>query len=99
MVVEEKRSTALFRILQECLTNVARHARATTVSVSLKEKDTNLELRVRDNGRGITKEQISDPKSFGLIGIRERVHPWEGQVKISSRPGKGTTVVVRMPIN
>jgi len=98
IMVEEKRSTTLFRIFQETLTNIARHAHATAVTVSLKEKDSSFELRVRDNGKGITKEQISDPKSFGLIGMRERVHPWKGEVKISGRSGKGTTVVVRIPV-
>ena len=68
------------------------------MTISLKEKDDKVELRVSDNGRGITKEQISDPKSFGLMGIRERVHPWAGEVKISGRPGKGTAVEIRIPI-
>jgi len=98
ITLDDRRSTALFRILQETLTNVARHAQATRVQVSLKEKDGVLKLRVRDNGIGITKEQISDSKSFGIIGIKERVHPWRGEVKISGRSGKGTTVVVRMPV-
>gem|GEM_PF-5560613 len=98
ITADDRRSTALFRILQEALTNLVRHAQATRVHVSLKEKGKHLELIVRDNGKGITKEQISNPKSFGLIGIKERVHLWGGEVKISGRPGKGTTVVVRMPI-
>jgi len=98
IVVDGKRASALFRIFQETLTNVARHAQATRVTVSLKEKDGNLDLIVRDNGKGITKEQISDPKSFGLIGIRERVHPWEGEVEISGKSSKGTMVRVRIPI-
>jgi two-component system sensor histidine kinase UhpB len=98
IVVDGKRASALFRIFQEALTNVARHAQATRVTVSLKEKDGNLDLIVRDNGKGITKEQISDPKSFGLIGIRERVHPWEGEVEISGKSSKGTMVRVRIPI-
>ena len=98
ITVDDRRSTALFRILQETLTNVTRHAQATRVQVSLQEKDGNLELRVRDNGIGIKKEQVSNSTSFGLIGIKERVHLWGGEVKISGRPGKGTTVVVRMPI-
>jgi len=98
IILDRDRSTILFRIFQETLTNIARHAHATAVTVSLKEKDSSLELRVRDNGRGITKEQISDPKSFGLMGIRERVHPWKGEVKISGRSGKGTTAVVRIPV-
>jgi PAS domain S-box-containing protein len=96
--VDEKRSNALFRILQETLTNVARHAQATRVQVSLTEKEGILKLRVRDNGKGITKEQISDSQSLGIIGIRERVHQWGGTVKISGRPGKGTTVVIKMQI-
>jgi PAS domain S-box-containing protein len=98
ITLDDRRSTALFRILQETLINVARHAQATGVTVSLQEKDGVLKLRVRDNGKGITKDQISNPKSFGLLGIQERVNPWGGEVKISGRPGKGTTVMVRMPI-
>jgi len=98
ITLDPDRSTAIFRIFQETLTNIARHAKATMVTASLKEKDDKLELRVRDNGKGITKEQISDPQSFGLMGIRERAKSWGGEVKISGRPGKGTTVIVRMPI-
>jgi two-component system sensor histidine kinase UhpB len=98
ITLDEKRSTAIFRIFQETLTNIARHAKATRVTASLKEEDDKLELRVRDNGKGITKKQISDPKSFGLIGMRERVHPWGGEVKIEGVPGEGTTVTVRIPV-
>jgi PAS domain S-box-containing protein len=98
IMIDEKRSTTVFRILQETLTNVARHAQATRVQVSLKEKMGSLTLRVTDNGKGIINEQIFDPKSLGIVGIKERVHSWGGEVKISGRPGKGTTVVVRMPI-
>jgi len=96
--VDEKRSTTLFRIFQETLTNIARHAQATRVTVSLKEKDGTVELRVKDNGKGITTEEISNPQSFGLMGIRERAKPWGGEVKISGRPGKGTMVTVRIPV-
>lgn len=98
IILDRDRSTAIFRIFQESLTNVARHAQATRVTASLKEKAGTLELKVRDNGRGITKEQISDPKSFGIMGMRERVYPWKGQVKVKSGPGKGTTVAVRIPV-
>ncbi len=96
IILDRDRSTAIFRIFQESLTNVARHAQATRVTASLKEKAGTLELKVRDNGRGITKEQISDPKSFGIMGMRERVHPWKGQVRVNSAPGQGTTVEVRI---
>jgi signal transduction histidine kinase len=98
IVLDRDRSTALFRIFQETLTNVARHAHATRVRVSLKEKNGIVELKVGDNGKGITEKQISDPKSFGLMGIRERVHPWRGTVKIKGAPDKGTTVTVSIPV-
>lgn len=98
IILDRDRSTAIFRIFQESLTNVARHAQATRVTASLKEKAGTLELKVRDNGRGITKEQISDPKSFGIMGMRERVYAWEGQVTVKGAPGQGTTVAVRIPI-
>jgi PAS domain S-box-containing protein len=96
--VEKDRSTAIFRIFQETLTNIARHARATKVVVELKRKGGELMLQVKDNGSGIAEEQIHDPKSFGLIGMRERVHPWGGLVIFRGSPGKGTTVEVRMPV-
>jgi len=100
IVLDRDRSTVLFRIFQELLTNVARHADATKVKVSLVEeadKD-KIVLTLKDNGRGITKEQISDPRSFGLLGIRERVRSWQGEFKISGIPGKGTTAVVSIPL-
>jgi len=97
-IVDPDRSTAIFRIFQETLTNIARHAKAKRVTASLKEKDGTLELKVKDNGKGITEKQISDPKSFGLIGMRERAISWGGEVKISGIPDKGTTVEVRIPV-
>ena len=98
ITLDEKCSTSIFRIFQETLTNVARHARATRVEVSLKEKAGTLELKVRDNGNGITKEQISDRRSFGLLGMRERANALAGEVEIKGAKGKGTTVMVRIPI-
>ena len=92
-------ATGVFRILQEALTNVARHANATRVEVSLMERDGQLVLQVRDNGKGITAKQISHPKSFGLIGMRERVRSWNGSVKIEGISGKGTIVTVSIPLN
>lgn len=97
LTVEKDRSTAIFRIFQETLTNVSRHAGASRVTVRLREKNGMLSLMVRDNGKGITKKQILDSKSFGLIGMRERVHPWGGAVDIKGIPGKGTTVLVDVP--
>ena len=98
ITIDDRRSTSLFRILQETLTNVTRHAQSTQVYVSLQEKDRGLELMVKDNGTGISEEHVFNPKSLGLIGIRERAYQWGGEVKINGSPGKGTTLVVRMPI-
>jgi signal transduction histidine kinase len=94
-----ERSTAVFRILQEALTNVARHAHATRVDASLREEDDQLVLQVRDNGRGISEEQISSTGGFGLLGMRERAHACGGDVVVRGSPGQGTVVTVRMPVN
>jgi signal transduction histidine kinase len=91
-------STAVYRILQETLTNVVRHARATVVKVILKEKDEAVILEVRDNGKGIVADQIVGPKSYGLTGIRERAHLLGGQVSISGTQGRGTAVNVCIPL-
>jgi len=95
IILDPERSTALFRILQEGLANVARHAQATSVSVSLTEIDGMIEFELRDNGCGITPEQANDPRSFGLIGIRERVRTLGGDSEILGRPGDGTRLTVR----
>jgi PAS domain S-box-containing protein len=91
-------STAIFRILQEALTNVIRHAEAKRVRVLLERGDGRVLLRVEDNGKGITEDQISDHHSFGLIGIRERARFLGGEVRISGSPGKGTTLTVSLPV-
>lgn len=92
-------SIAVFRIFQEALTNIARHANATRVKIILKEKSGKVELTVRDNGKGITEKQISDARSFGLIGMRERVHSFRGDLRITGTPNKGTTVRVSIPLD
>jgi len=97
LALEPDLSTAIFRIFQELLTNVARHAKASRVVTSLIKKAGKLELRVRDNGRGIKKKEISSSKSFGLIGMRERVYSFGGEIEIEGIPGKGTTAIVRIP--
>jgi signal transduction histidine kinase len=91
-------STALFRIFQETLTNIMRHAEAVRVDIRLNVEDRYLVLEVEDDGRGITDAQIEDNCSFGIIGIRERLHPFGGTVRFSGRPGRGTKVSVRVPI-
>lgn len=97
IVLDQTRSTAIFRIFQETLTNIARHANASKVNIMLQEEPAGVELKVCDNGRGITEKEISDPKSFGLMGIKERVHSLGGVVEISGVKNQGTTVKVRIP--
>jgi PAS domain S-box-containing protein len=99
ITLDRERSTAIFRIFQETLTNIARHAQATKVAVSLKEKDDKLILSVKDNGRGITKKQISNPESFGLIGMQERAHFLGGEVIITGIKDKGTIVLASIPLH
>lgn len=97
--VEKDLATTIFRIFQETLTNVARHAEATLVRVRLAQKGDELCLDVSDNGKGITPKQIGDPKSFGIVGISERVNLWGGSVSITGKPQKGTTINVRIPMH
>ncbi len=89
---------AIYRIMQEALTNVARHSQATQVSVSLKRKKKNLELRIRDNGKGIDERDITSSESLGIIGMRERILPFGAKLRLSGTPNKGTTVSVSFPI-
>ncbi|MBN1847131.1 MAG: PAS domain S-box protein [Deltaproteobacteria bacterium] len=89
----------LFRILQEAMTNILRHTGATRVNVNLKNDQGTLMLKVKDNGRGITKSQVEDPRSFGITGIRERVRFWGGQSEFIGIPNKGTTMTVSIPID
>jgi signal transduction histidine kinase len=93
-----ERSTALFRIYQETLTNVARHAQATKVFTELSVEGGYVLLRVRDNGRGVTDEEAAAPEALGLLGMRERAALLGGDVSIQGRPGKGTVVTARVPV-
>lgn len=90
-------STTAFRILQEVLTNVARHAGATRVDISLRVDAGHLILKIADNGRGVSAAQLRDPKSLGLLGIRERAILLGGKVDIEGKGGKGTTVTLSIP--
>lgn len=97
VTLDPARSTAIFRILQETLTNIARHSGATAVSVQLRLEKAGVTLDVVDNGRGISEEQIHDSRSFGVLGIRERAHYWGGTVTIKGQPAQGTLVSVFLP--
>lgn len=96
--LDKNRATAIFRICQEALTNVARHARANLVAIQLSESAGRLVLEVRDNGMGIPEEKTLDPHSLGLLGMRERVRPFGGELLIQGIPGEGTTIRVVMPL-
>ncbi len=98
IALDKDRTTTVFRIFQETLTNIARHAEATEVSVLLKKRSDRLMLQVTDDGKGISEKHVSDPKSLGLIGIRERVHYWGGSLTINGINNRGTTVTVQLPL-
>jgi PAS domain S-box-containing protein len=91
-------STTLFRIFQETLTNVARHAQATRIHASLQEKNQTVILTIWDNGRGITQSELEAPRSLGLLGLRERAAQWGGKTTIRGAAGKGTSVTVSIPL-
>jgi PAS domain S-box-containing protein len=93
-----EQATALFRIVQESLTNIGRHARASLVNIVLEQRDGNLALEVRDNGVGINPESTAKQSALGVLGMRERAALVEGRLDISGRPGKGTVLSVRIPV-
>jgi PAS domain S-box-containing protein len=92
-------ATAIFRIFQEALTNVARHSRARSVKANLEEKGNKLILQITDNGKGITQQQINNSKSMGLIGMKERVNLMKGKFSIKRIANKGTTLTISIPLN
>ena len=96
--LEQDCSTVLFRIFQELLTNILRHAKADKVQISLKQQGSKVFLEVEDNGIGIGKEQILDSRSLGLVGMRERVIIYGGSFEIKGSPGEGTIATVIIPI-
>jgi signal transduction histidine kinase len=97
IILDRTRSTALFRIFQETLTNVARHARASRVDVVLTNFGGTVEMTVADVGEGIAPSQVSDGRSLGIVGMRERVRSLGGRLDIVGNPGRGTTVRVSIP--
>ena len=88
----------MFRIFQEILTNIARHSKASGVEVNLSISGDLLELKVADDGIGISESQISGNGSLGLLGMRERAQLFGGKVSIHGVPGRGTTVSVSIPM-
>jgi signal transduction histidine kinase len=91
--------TAMFRILQEALTNIVRHAGATRVDVSLSEENNRVELHIRDNGRGVTAKDLNDRRAIGLLGMHERAEGVGGTVTITGHVNAGTKVLVVVPLD
>jgi PAS domain S-box-containing protein len=98
VTLSPEKSTAVFRIFQEILTNVTRHAHASLVEVSLEERRGDLILRVSDNGDGFREGEVGKAKSLGLLGMRERAMIFGGRVDIEGAEGRGTTVTVCIPL-
>jgi PAS domain S-box-containing protein len=96
---DDERATALFRIFQETMTNVARHANATEVYIQLALEDGHLTLEVHDNGRGASEEELFGGRSLGILGMRERAQLLGGDLTIASSGGAGTTVRIQLPQN
>jgi len=95
--VPDPHATTIFRVLQESLTNIAKHAEASRVEVTLSEERGHMTLVVRDDGRGFSPEEPRKPASFGLVGLRERAYLLGGEVSIKSAPGRGTIIELRLP--
>lgn len=97
-ILGDEQSTTLFRIFQETLTNVIRHANASKVDIELKKEQDVIYLIVKDDGIGITREELNDPTSLGIIGMRERTLLLGGDVGIEGEQGKGTKVILKIPL-
>lgn len=97
--LDDARATSLFRILQESLTNVIRHAEASHVIIELHQDKTRLVMRITDDGIGIAPERRASNNSFGLVGVEERIHALNGEFRITSASGEGTTLTVYIPLD
>ncbi len=97
-IMDETQATVAFRVVQESLTNIARHSGASEVHIALWDGDAQLHLRIHDNGCGFNPVTASKQESFGLLGMRERVLAMGGTLQLDSTPGQGTTVSIQMPL-
>jgi len=98
IALDSERSTAIFRIFQESLTNVARHAHATRVEARLEREADQLLFQVHDNGRGFDPEEAKAQMSLGLVGMQERALLLNGELKVEGVPGAGTTIALRIAL-
>ena len=96
--MSREQSIAVYRIFEEILTNVARHAKATKLWVRLGEEDDVVILEVEDDGIGFSPAELGERQTIGLLGMRERAAIFGGEVELAGAPGKGTTVIVRIPV-
>jgi PAS domain S-box-containing protein len=92
-------SLIIFRVMQEALTNIARHSKATEVKIGLSKNDNNINLRISDNGIGISEEEIKSKKSFGIISMRERAASLGGTFEINRDKNSGTLINLIFPLN
>lgn len=97
LVMDETRSTAIFRLIEECITNIGRHANARKAVVQIHRCGKAMAIRVQDDGRGIRQEEIQQMKALGLTEMRERVLKMNGRLAIKGLPGKGTRIAVTLP--
>jgi len=96
--LDKMQSIMIFRILQESLTNIMRHARARTVTITLQKTDGELRLDINDDGRGISEGDLKKMKSFGIFGMKERAFVLGGRLSVQGEPGKGTTIHFVLPL-
>jgi len=89
---------AIFRILQESLTNIARHSGATDTVVALKRSRTNIMVIIKDNGIGMDKDKINSISSLGIAGIKERIKSFDGKITIGTEKGAGTRIKIIIPL-
>jgi two-component system sensor kinase len=92
-------SISVFRIIQEALTNIIRHSGATEVDSTMESARNSLCFRISDNGKGIPRKNIHGSKSFWILGIRERVRFWNGNLHIEGAPAKGMTLLITLPLD
>ncbi|HET6789140.1 MAG TPA: sensor histidine kinase, partial [Aquabacterium sp.] len=97
--LDDMQSTAIFRVVQESLTNIAKHARASQVHIDLRFEPTQVSVSIHDNGQGFEPSQVAKLGRFGLLGMRERILALQGSIQIQSQPGQGAHIAIEVPIN
>ena len=90
-------ATVLYRVLQESLTNVARHAHATKVRVNIRNDDRRIHMKIADNGQGIQPGKLDTPRSFGITSMRNRISSLDGTLNVVTERGRGTTISIELP--